>query len=430
MFGYNSLGINENGVLTISGVDAVLLAKIYGTPLYVIDEAEIIRRCNEIRESHIEKYGGRAVYASKAFLNKEMCRIIERQGLGLDVVSGGELYTARAANFPMERIIFHGNNKSLKELEMAVDLGVGRIVIDSFYEIDNLNDILKYKNKKIDVQIRINPGIDGHTHEFIKTGNVDSKFGFPLFDDSAFLAVKSVLESSLLNLKGLHLHLGSQLHQKDVYVRAVTVLAEFIKRIKDELDYEIEEINLGGGFGIFYTEDDSRKFINYFTDAINISVIKEFNRLGLKRPIVYIEPGRWIIGEAGFTIYTVGAIKEIKDVRKYISVDGGMADNPRPPLYGAKYLALLANKITEVEEEVVTIAGKCCESGDILIRDISLPKVESGDILVVLSTGAYNYSMASNYNRLPRPAVVLVNNGNHRLIVKRETYEDLIRNDI
>ncbi|KRQ87362.1 Diaminopimelate decarboxylase [Caloramator mitchellensis] len=430
MFGYNSLAINEKGNLTISNVDAVKLAKNYGTPLYVVDEVEIIRRCREIKQNHMDKYSGRAVYASKAFLNKEMCRIINREGLGLDVVSGGELYTAKSVDFPMDRVIFHGNNKSLSELEMAIDFGVGRIVIDNFFEIENLNKILNHKNKTIDIQIRVNPGIDGHTHDYIKTGQVDSKFGFTLYDGAALNAVKNVLESPFLNLKGIHAHIGSQLHQKDIYITEVKVLAEFIKNIKDEFNYEIDEINVGGGFGIFYTEDDSRKLINYFTDDINLTVIKEFSRLNLKRPVVIIEPGRWIVGEAGFTIYTIGAIKEIPNIRKYISIDGGMADNPRPPLYGAKYLALIANKITQLEEELVTISGKCCESGDILIKDIMLPKVESGDILVVLSTGAYNYSMASNYNRLPRPAVVLVNNGEHRLIVRRETYEDIIRNDV
>ncbi|CDF59405.1 diaminopimelate decarboxylase [Thermobrachium celere] len=430
MFGYRGLTISDDGILEISGVRCDYLVEKYGTPLYVFNEEEILNRIKEIKENHIVKYGGVAAYASKAFLTKYMCRLIKREGLWLDVVSGGELYTAKSVDFPMENIIFHGNNKTYEELEMAVDFGVGRVVIDNFDEIDILEDILLKKKRSIDVQIRITPGIDGHTHDFIKTGQVDSKFGFPMHDESALHAVKRILNSPALKLKGIHAHIGSQLHQNNIYKLEVEVLAKFISSIKNLFDYEIEEINCGGGFGIYYTEGDKRLSISYFTDVIHKAVEECFSRYNLRKPTVFIEPGRWIVGEAGITLYRVGSIKDIRGIRKYVSVDGGMTDNIRTALYSAKYTAVPANKLNNKDEEQVTICGKCCESGDILIKDIKLPKLERGDIIAVLSTGAYNFSMASNYNRIPRPAVVMVNRGQDVLIVKRETYEDIIKNDL
>ena len=430
MLGYEFLSTNEKGNLTISGCDCTELVSKYKTPLYIMDEGEIRKRCRDIKKNHIDKYNGFAVYASKTFINKEMCRIVGSEGLGLDVVSGGELYTAHSAGFPMEKIMFHGNNKTYEELEMAVDFGVGRIVADNFHELDNLEDILSKRGKKVNILMRVTPGVDGHTHDYIKTGQVDSKFGFSLHDDAAIRAVEKVLKSKYFNLKGFHAHVGSQLLENEVYYKEIKILAEFSRKIKDLFNFEIEELNVGGGFGIFYTKGDARHDISFFTDLINKSVTDEFKINGLKRPVVIIEPGRWIAGEAGVTLYTVGAIKDIKGVRKYVSVDGGMADNPRPELYSAEYSAVVANKTDETKKEVVTIAGKCCESGDILIKDIELPVLHSGDILAVLSTGAYNYSMSSNYNRLRRPPVVMVKDGDSRLAVKRETYEDLIRNDL
>jgi diaminopimelate decarboxylase len=430
MLGYNSLSLNDKNNLSISGCDCTELVKKYGTPLYVMDEVEIRRRCREIKINHMDKYKGFAVYASKAFLNKEMCRIIMSEGLGLDVVSGGELYTANSVGFPMDKIIFHGNNKAPHELEMAVSLNVGRIVVDNFYEMDNLNRICKNENRIAKVMLRISPGIDGHTHEYIQTGNLDSKFGFSLNDGAALEAVKRVLSMENLNLVGLHAHLGSQLNDNKIYDVEVKVLAQFAKNLHGQFGYILEELNVGGGFGIYYSDEDLRREIGFFTEVINNSVKSEFKRHGLKHPMIIIEPGRWLVGEAGITLYTLGAIKNIKGIRKYISVDGGMTDNIRTPLYDAVYSALIANDKEDYENEVVTIAGRCCESGDILIRDINLPKIESGDILAVLSTGAYNYSMASNYNRLRKPPVVMVNQGSDRIIVKGETYEDIIRNDI
>lgn len=430
MLGYKFLGTNEKGNLSVGGCDCVELVKQYGTPLYVMDEGEIRGRCREIRENHIDKYNGFAVYASKAFLNKEMCRIIHSEGLGLDVVSGGELFTAAAVDFPMEKIIFHGNNKSYEELEMAVDFGVGRIVIDNFFELENLNQIAIKKGKSVQVMLRISPGIDGHTHEFIQTGNLDSKFGFPLVGEVAFEAVERTLKYDNLKLAGLHSHIGSQLQENEVYELEIILMARFAKEIFDKLGYVTDELDVGGGFGIYYSDTDCRKDIRFFTEAINNRVAKEFQKNNLVKPMVIIEPGRWLVGEAGITLYTIGAIKNIEGVRKYVSVDGGMTDNLRPPLYDAKYSAVIANKKVNDTKEVVTIAGRCCESGDVLIRDIELPQISSGDILAVLSTGAYNYSMASNYNRLPKPGVIMIKNGAARIIVKKETYEDLIKNDI
>jgi diaminopimelate decarboxylase len=430
MLGYNSLNLNGIGNLAISGCDCLELAKEYGTPLYVMDEVEIRRRCKEIKSNHIDKYNGFAVYASKAFLNKEMCRIIASEGLGLDVVSGGELFTAQSVNFPMDKVIFHGNNKALDELEMAVKLNVGRIVVDNFYELERLDEISSSLNKKTKILLRVTPGIDGQTHEFIQTGKVDSKFGFTLSEGAALEAVNLAIRSENLILLGLHAHIGSQLQDNEIYEVEVGILAAFSKELFDKLGFILKEINVGGGFGIYYSEADERRNISFFTDLINDSVLREFTKHKLQNPMVIIEPGRWLVGEAGITLYTIGTIKDIKGVRKYVSVDGGMTDNLRPPLYGAVYTALIANKKETAESEIVTIAGRCCESGDVLIKDIKLPQIDSGDIIAILSTGAYNYSMSSNYNRLRKPAVVMVNNGESRVIVKRETYEDLIRNDI
>ena len=430
MLGYEFLKRNEEGNLSISGCDCVKLARKYGTPLYVMDEDEIRKRCRDIKRNHIDKYEGLAVYASKAFLNKEMCRIIESEGLGLDVVSGGELYTAHSVNFPMEKIIFHGNNKTFEELEMAVDYGVGTIAADNFFEIKNLEEILKSKNKKMNIIVRITPGIDCKTNEYIKTGQVDSKFGFSLCDGSALKAIEQIVNCKNFVFEGLDAHIGSQLTENSVYEKEVKVFAVFANNIRKKFGCEVKKIDVGGGFGIFYAKGDKRFNVSYFTDLINETVIKEFEKYNLKKPTVIIEPGRWIAGETGITLYKVGSIKEIKGIRKYISVDGGMTDNPRQALYGAEYSAVIASKKEESSSETVTVAGKCCESGDILIKDIELPTVNSGDIIAVLSTGAYNYSMASNYNRIRKPAVVMVKGSSDRLIVKRQSYEEILSDDI
>lgn len=429
MYGYNYLTRDDNGILEIEGCNSLELLKKYGSPLYVMNESFIIDRCKQIKKYHIDKYGGFAVYASKAFSNKAMLKLIKEQGIGIDVVSGGELYTASSVDFPMENVIFHGNNKLPSEIEMAVELGVGRIIIDNLYDVENVIKISNEKKKSTGVMVRIAPGVEGDTHDFIKTGHEDSKFGFCLNDGLLEKSIEKLLNAEYINFRGIHAHVGSQLLENEVFKEEVAVLVELYDKLYKTFNVEINEINLGGGFGIFYTEDDTRLDVSFFTDVMNDEVDKQFKEKGLKRPMVIIEPGRWIAGEAGVTLYTIGAIKNVEGIRKYISVDGGMTDNPRLALYGSEYLAVAVEN-SDREEEVVTVAGKCCETGDIIINNIAIPERKSGDHLAVLSTGAYNYSMASNYNRIPKPAVIMVKNGESRLIVKRETYEDITRNDI
>lgn len=418
-------------VFIFEGCNTVELARKYGTPLYAVSENYIAERCKEIQKLFLKKYKNtRAVFASKAFLNMEMCKIITREGLGLDVVSGGELYTTIKADVPMENIIFHGNNKSIEELEMAITHDVGRIVVDNYYELELINKIAGEHNKMVNIIFRITPGVDSHTHKFISTGQIDSKFGVPLSNNILTTYVKEAMNMENIVLKGFHFHVGSQLLDNTSHLMALDILLEQIKDIKMNLGFETSELNLGGGFGIYYTEGDERKSLDYFVDPMMGRIHSYCNEFSLKVPEVIIEPGRWIVGEAGITLYTIGSIKEIPEVRTYVGVDGGMPDNPRPALYDAKYDAVVANKYHMKKDQVVTIAGKCCESGDILIWDLKVPTLEPGDILAVLSTGAYNYSMASNYNKLPRPAVVMIKDGQDRLIVRRETYEDLIAREI
>ncbi|MGB9812268.1 MAG: diaminopimelate decarboxylase [Thermovenabulum sp.] len=428
---YENLSVNEKGHLEIAGLDAVELAKNFGTPLYVFDEGLIRENCRRFKNELSNLYESSGViYAGKAFMTMNMAKIIKEEGLFLDVVSGGELYTAIKANFPANRIYFHGNNKSYQELKMAIQYGVGRIVVDNFYEIELINDICKKARKTVDILLRITPGIEAHTHDYIKTGQIDSKFGFGLENGHALMAVKTAIKMKTLNLVGLHCHIGSQIFDTEPFKDAGYIMMELLKVIKNEFNYEIEELDFGGGFGIRYTKNDNPLPIREYLKALTHSVKEKAEEYGLNLPKVLIEPGRAIVGPAGVTLYTVGAIKNIPGVRKYVSVDGGMSDNIRPALYNAKYEAVIANKASKQAEEVVSIAGKCCESGDMLIWDIELPRVEPGDILAVFSTGAYHYSMSSNYNMLPRPAVVFIKDKKARLIVKRETYEDLIRNEI
>lgn len=414
-----------------SNVDTVELATKYGTPLYVVSEDLIVDRCKEIKKDYIQKFKNTMVaYASKAFLTKEMARIIKREGLGMDVVSGGELYTAIQVDFPMEKIIFHGNNKTREEIEMAVQNGVGRIVVDNFLELKLIEEIAEKYNKKMNILFRITPGINSHTHRYIQTGQIDSKFGIPLDKEIIYKFINTAMNSQYVDLKGFHFHIGSQIHENTAHVKAINILVKLAKTAKEDLGFITREINAGGGYGIRYGQGECRKPISYYTDAMMKELIDGCEKYGLERPMLIIEPGRWIVGEAGITLYTIGSIKEIPGVRTYVGIDGGMPDNPRPALYGAKYEGVIANKIDKKPIQNVTIAGKCCETGDILIWDLNVPQIETGDILAVLSTGAYNYSMASNYNRIPKPAVVMLREGKDRLIVKRETYDDILKNEI
>lgn len=431
MFTSDCLDINKKGNLSIGGCDTLELAEKYGTPLYVMDEQTIRKACRTYNNALKEYYNGRgkACYASKALSCKEICRIVKEEGLGLDVVSGGELYTALKADFPVKNIHFHGNNKTLQEINMAIDYKVGRIVVDNVNELYEIQRIAKQKGKKVDIAIRIKPGIEAHTHSFIKTGQIDSKFGFALETGEAFKAVKIILSCSNIDLKEVHCHIGSQILEVEPFVLAAEVMMNFMLEVKNKLDFIIQELNLGGGFGIKYTADDNeREYGDYIREITKM--IKEIcNRNSFPKPYIYLEPGRSIVGEAGITLYRVGAIKTIPSVRTYVSVDGSMTDNPRYILYGSKYTALVANKALQKKEIEVTVAGRCCESGDLIQENIMLQRPEKGDIIAVLSTGAYNYSMSSNYNRLPKPGIVMINEGKARIIVQRETYEDLIKKD-
>lgn len=431
MFVNNCLNVNEKGDLTIGGVDTVELAEKYSTPLIVYSENSIRENMRALKSSIDSHYdsNGLVLYASKAFCCKEICKIADEEGLGLDVVSGGELYTAQKANFPMEKIYFHGNNKTVDELEFAVKSGVGTIVVDNEEEIENLNSVCEKYGKKQNIYMRIKPGIDAHTHSFIRTGQIDSKFGFALENGEAMECVKLAAESENLNLKGLHCHIGSQIFDTEPFVLAAEVMLKFISDIKNEIGIEIDELDLGGGFGIRYLESDNPIDLEKYMAPVSDKVHEMCGKLGIKLPKILIEPGRSIAGDSAVTLYTVGSVKEIKDIRTYVAVDGGMTDNPRYILYQSDYTCLVANKADKPRDTEVTVAGKCCESGDLIQENTKIQATEKGDILAVLSTGAYCYSMASNYNRVPRPTVVFVKDGVSRVVVRRETYEDIVSLD-
>lgn len=413
-----------------AGHDTVALARKYGTPLYVVSEDLIRHKCGEIRRTFLDRYkGSRAAYASKAFLTMAMCRIIENEGLCLDVVSAGELYTALQAGFPGDRIIFHGNNKSLAELQMAVDHQVGRIVVDNVEEVEYIHQLASEVRRCVCVQIRLVPEVEAETHRHILTGQKDSKFGIPMNPAIIDTVVDKVMNSPWIELKGFHFHIGSNLRDPSVYADAVRKVMALSARLKKEMNFQLEELNAGGGFGIPYQKTDTVLPLSSFTEAIMQSVAESCREHTMTHPTVIIEPGRWIVGEAGITLYTIGTIKNIPGIRVYASVDGGLPDNIRPALYGAVYDGIIANKNAQEKTQVVTIAGKCCETGDILIWDLRTPPIERGDVLAVLTTGAYGESMSNNYNRMPRPAVVLLSGDQDRVMIRRETLEDLLRRE-
>lgn len=427
---FGAMKVKENE-LYIGGVSSTELVSEFGSPLYVMDEELLINTCKSYYENfRCKENNNRVAYAGKAFLTMAMCKLIKEQGLYLDVVSGGELYTAYKAGFPLDKVYFHGNNKTYDEIELGVKLGVGRFVVDNIEEMTILNEIATKYNKKQDIYLRLTPGIEAHTHDYIKTGQIDSKFGFAPVGDTIMDAVKHALDYENLNLKGLHCHIGSQIFDITPFEDAAEVMLGFINDIKKETGHIISELDLGGGFGIHYTEEDKPRETKEYCEAILNRVDEVCEKLRLERPILTIEPGRSIVGNVGTTLYTVGAIKEIEGVRTYISVDGGMTDNIRPALYGAKYDMTIANKFNDERSNVVTVAGKCCESGDIFIKDINIQEAKRGDILAVFTTGAYGFSMASNYNKNPRPAVVFVKDGVARLVSKRQSYEDLLSLEI
>ena len=427
-----SVGINAKGNMTFGNADCVELAKQYGTPLYVFDEVHIRKNCREFKASIDEFYDGNgmAMFASKAFSCKEMYRIVASEGLGCDVVSGGELYTALSVGFNPKNIMFHGNNKTPDELEYALNSGVGRIIVDNATELETIEKIAKRLNIKAHILLRIKPGVDCHTHDYIRTGQIDSKFGFALENGEAMEIALKTAECENINLCGFDCHIGSQIFETEPFCDAAVIMLNFMNDFRKKSGITVGELDLGGGFGVKYVESDGALPFKVFMEKVSETLKKASAKLNFPMPKIFIEPGRSIVGEAGLTLYTVGAVKTIKDVRTYVAIDGGMADNPRYALYQAEYDIEIANKYIEPKSFIGTVAGKCCESGDLIQENAPMQTPEVGDILAVLTTGAYNYSMSSNYNRLCRPAAVMVNNGESRVIIKRETFEDLIRNDI
>ena len=430
-----TLKINTKGHLEIGGADCVELAQNLGTPLYVFDEAHIRKMMSVFRDTLEKEYDGNGMvlYASKAFSCKAIYRIADQENIGIDVVSGGELYTAIQAGFPTEKIYMHGNNKLDYEIGEALDAKIGCIVADNYSEIDKINSEAEKRGIKQDILLRINPGIEAHTHAFVQTATTDSKFGFSISDGTAKKITEYALKKKNVQLKGYHCHIGSQIFEKQSFVLAVEKCMDFLSEIRTDFGFAAKTLNLGGGYGVWYTDEDKKisadGYAEYLTALID-AVKNKAKEKGLDLPYLLIEPGRSIVGEAGITLYTVGAIKEIPGVKKYVAVDGGMFDNPRYALYQSKYTPILANRANEEATEIVSIAGKCCESGDLIAVNVSLPKAESGDILAILSTGAYNYSMAMNYNRNMIPPCVLVKDGKAEYIVKKQSYEDLVRNDV
>jgi diaminopimelate decarboxylase len=435
MFLLRTQRVNERGRLEIGGCDAVDLAAHHGTPLYVFDEAAIRERCRAYRQAFGARYPHvRIEYAGKAFLCLAMARLVHEEGLHLDVASAGELYTALRAGFPPPGLVFHGNNKSAAELALALDAGVGRIVIDNLHEVDLLAPLVARRPRPQEVLVRVAPGVDPHTHRKIQTGQADTKFGLNAASGAALEGVRRVLATPGLLFTGLHAHVGSNLKGAQAHLEALDVLLDLAYEIRRETGLAIEELNVGGGLAIRYLPEDRVLPLDEFAAAVVSRLQEGLAARHLPLPVLQVEPGRSIVGEAGTTLYTVGAIKDVPipeppGTRTYVAVDGGMSDNPRPQLYDAVYSALIANKAGRPADTPVRIAGKHCET-DVLIQSTTIQHPEPGDVLAVLSTGAYTYSMASNYNRLPRPAAVFVRDGRARLVIRRETLDDLLRQDV
>lgn len=404
------------------------LAGRYGTPLYVIDELSIRRRCREFREEFGSRYADTTVvFASKALAMPALVRILKEEGMGLDVVSGGEIYIAEAAGFPMDAVYFHGNNKSPEELKMALDKRVGRIVVDGLDELETLNRLAGENGHIPDILLRITPGVAAHTHSHITTGVEGSKFGFPMF--MAGDAILKAMAADSLNLVGLHIHIGSLINETDPYLKSIDVVLDLAAEVKVRAGFELKELNVGGGYGEAYTLDDEVPPVSYYAEAITRRITDRCRALGLALPALVLEPGRSIVARAGVALYRAGFIKDVGSLR-YVAVDGGMADNIRTALYEARYEAVLANRMNEPDTAPVTIAGRFCESGDILVRDVRLPEVKTGDVVAIPVCGAYCIPLSNNYNAVPRPAVVMVADGVDRVVRRRESHQDLIRNDV
>jgi diaminopimelate decarboxylase len=423
--------VSKQSHLCIGGCDVVDLAEEFGTPLYLFDESTLRHKCREFRDEFGKYYPDTVViYACKAFLNRALALIFKEEGLGLDVVSGGELSIADSVDFPLDKVYFHGNNKTPEELNLALGLGVGRIVADNFHELELLDKLARKRGTTQGILLRLTPGVDPHTHQYTTTGTIESKFGFPLTTGQAEEAVNQALSAANLNLLGLHFHLGSPVSEIQPYELAIELVLRFAQQIGRKFSFTLSEFDIGGGFAVPYTLDSEVPAIAEYARALGDKLNSLVSELGLGRPRLIIEPGRAIVAEAGVALYKVGTTKEIQGVKKYVCVDGGMSDNIRPAIYGARYEALVANKAVKKAREVVTIAGKLCESGDILAKDISLAAVHPGDIIAIPVCGAYSIPMSSNYNAMLRPAIVMVKEGRARLIRRRETYEDLMSLDL
>jgi diaminopimelate decarboxylase len=423
--------VNEQAHLVIGGCDVVDLSNEYGTPLYLFDESTIRQKCREFKDEFTRLYPDTLViYASKAFLNRALALILKEEGLGLDVVSGGELSIARSVDFPPDKVYFHGNNKTAEELNLALDWGVGRIVVDNFHELELLNKLARKRGTDQNILLRLSPGVDPHTHQHTTTGTIESKFGFPLATGQAEEAVNRASSASNLNLLGLHFHLGSPVSEIQPYQLAMELVLGFARGVSQKFGFDLREFNVGGGFAVSYTSDSVVPAIADYARAVTGKLDSLVSELGLSRPRLIVEPGRAIVAQAGVALYKVGAVKEIPGVKKYVCVDGGMSDNIRPAVYGAKYEALVANRALESGRNIVSIAGKLCESGDILAKDVNLTTARPGDIIAIPVCGAYSVPMSSNYNAIPRPAIVMVNEGRARLIRRRETYQDLMNLDL
>ncbi len=421
--------INDVGNLEIGGCDLVKLAEKYGTPLYVLDEATIRKICRDYKDAFKGYPKVNMMYASKALCSSATSALIASEGFGFDVVSSGEIFTVYKSGANMSKVLFNGNNKSYDELSLAIELGVGRISVDNFFELSLLNEIAKSHKKIVNILLRITPGIECHTHEYIQTGHLDSKFGFDLtqIDDAVELIVNDYTN---LKLHGLHAHIGSQIFEKSIYGDEIEILVKEIARLDEKFGLKLDEINIGGGLGVKYVEADYPPSTYEVAEIVIKRLYECIEKYKIDAPALFIEPGRSIISTSGVTLYTLGSSKQVPKGKTYFAVDGGMADNARPSMYQAEYDAQIANKPDYELAQTVTVAGRFCESGDILIKNIKLPEIEEGDILCVYNTGAYNYSMASNYNRVQKPAMVLVNNSQSDIIIKRESLEDLIAHDI
>jgi diaminopimelate decarboxylase len=425
--------VTEENIPTVAGINLLELAQTYGTPLFVLDEATLRASAKAYRETLRDIYPGESLplYACKANMNMGLVKLMEQEGMGLDVVSGGEIYTAVQAGFPMERVLFNGNNKSREEIELAVHHGIGRISADNFRDLELIHDVAAGKGKKVDILLRITPGIECHTHDYIKTGQADSKFGFDLsqLPQAMDLIIRKYAET--VQLRGLHAHIGSQIFEVKPYEDLIEIMLNIYFNIRAQYDgLVLDDLDLGGGLGVMYTGQDDPPEVPVAIHRIVEKLNAYAKRLNYPLPRLLMEPGRSMVATAGITLYTVGSIKEVPGLRKFVAVDGGMGDNIRPALYQAQYTAIVGNKINAPVAETVNVVGKYCESGDILIRSLPTPQVETGDVIIVFGTGAYNYSMASNYNRFPRPAVVLLEHGRTHMLVQRETYDTIIQQDL